>query len=70
MDTMIHIGDISASSIFSVKDIWRVNPDGEVRDTFRKLKYVFEMEEIIFFEKMNCENKNKTKNTDFYDEWI
>lgn len=33
----------------NAKQMWRVNPDGEVRDTFAKLRYVFEMEEDEFF---------------------
>ncbi|MFC2145629.1 thiamine pyrophosphate-binding protein, partial [Actinomycetota bacterium] len=52
-DLLIHIGEItgdySASSIVG-KHVWRVNEDGEVRDTFRKLQYVFEMSEQDFFE--------------------
>lgn len=50
-DLIIHIGDISgAYPFFNTKEVWRVNPDGEIRDTFHGLKYVFEMEEQYFFE--------------------
>lgn len=50
VDLLIHIGDITASNYaISAKEVWRVNPDGELRDTYGKLKYVFEMEEIEFF---------------------
>lgn len=31
------------------QEVWRVNPDGELRDHFRKLKYVFQTEEEWFF---------------------
>lgn len=49
-DLVIHIGDISASDYRLITDtVWRVNPDGELRDTFRKLKCVFEMDEEVFF---------------------
>ncbi|MDQ0511446.1 thiamine pyrophosphate-binding protein [Ancylobacter amanitiformis] len=51
-DIMIHIGEISGdydTLKASGKQVWRVNPDGEIRDTFRKLRYVFEMPEISFF---------------------
>lgn len=49
-DLIIHIGNISGAYMNVVgRHIWRVNPDGEIVDTFRKLKYVFEMEEDIFF---------------------
>lgn len=51
MDVLIHIGDISGAYVnINAKEVWRVNPDGEIRDTFQKLRYVFEMEEKDFFE--------------------
>ncbi len=31
-------------------EVWRISPDGEIRDTFRKLRYVFEMPETSFFQ--------------------
>lgn len=52
-DLSIHIGDItgdySASRVVG-KQIWRVSKDGELRDTYKKLQYVFEMSEEEFFE--------------------
>lgn len=52
VDLVIHIGDVSGAPILNnVKEVWRVNPDGEIRDTFKKQSYVFEMEEEYFFEK-------------------
>lgn len=52
-DLTIHIGEItgdySAGRIIG-SQVWRVNEDGELRDTFRKLHYVFEMPEQDFFE--------------------
>ncbi|TGY56188.1 thiamine pyrophosphate-binding protein [Parabacteroides distasonis] len=51
MDLLIHIGDVSGGNIgMRPHAVWRVNPDGELRDTYRKLTYVFEMEEQAFFE--------------------
>lgn len=51
-DTLIHIGDVSGSgALLRPKQVWRVNPDGELRDTFRKLTTVFEMSEEVFFER-------------------
>lgn len=51
-DVLIHIGDVADTLMMSVeKEVWRVCPDGEVCDTFRKLGYVFEMEEVQFFER-------------------
>lgn len=61
-DLLIHIGEISGdySSLgIGGKEVWRVNDDGEIKDTFRKLSYVFEMPEEIFFEKYTLnENSN------------
>ena len=51
---MVHIGDISSSDYkIQAKEVWRVNPDGEIRDTFQKLYNVFEMKEVEFFEYYN-----------------
>lgn len=53
-DLLIHIGEISGDySLLGMggKEVWRVNEDGEIRDTFRKLSHVFEMPEEVFFEK-------------------
>lgn len=62
LDLLIHLGDITASNYFlKVKEVWRVNLDGELRDTYGKLTKVFECEEQAFFEKyneINIENKN------------
>lgn len=69
MDVMIHIGDISGAYMnLRPAQVWRVNPDGEVRDTFRKLRYVFEMDELHFFRRYT--EKGKKGNTDFYGEWM
>lgn len=51
-DILIHIGEISGdypSLKMAGKQVWRVSEDGEIRDTFRKLRYVFEMREARFF---------------------
>lgn len=70
VDLLIHIGDISGGYMFFIpKKVWRVNPDGEVCDTFRKLQYTFEMEEEDFFERyINITTAEKSKNT-FIIEW-
>lgn len=51
---VIHIGEVSGAYQtfgvgFGAKSCWRVNPDGEYRDLFKKLSYVFQMDEIDFF---------------------
>lgn len=54
IDLLIHIGNVSGAYMNVVpKEVWRVNPDGEARDTFRKLRYIFEMPEEHFFEHYN-----------------
>lgn len=50
-DTLVHIGDVSGAYInVSARSVWRVNPDGELRDPFKVLKCVFKMREELFFE--------------------
>lgn len=52
-DITIHIGEVTgdyAGMSMIGKEVWRVSEDGEIRDTFRKLRYVFEMDEKTFFE--------------------
>lgn len=49
-DLVIYIGSISRyQSKMNEKEMWRVNPDGEIRDIEKKLTRVFEMEEVDFF---------------------
>jgi 2-succinyl-5-enolpyruvyl-6-hydroxy-3-cyclohexene-1-carboxylate synthase len=49
---LITIGEITGDYYtlnLGANHVWRVNPDGEIRDTIKKLKTVFEMPEICFF---------------------
>ncbi|MCG9606872.1 thiamine pyrophosphate-binding protein [Vibrio alginolyticus] len=60
-DVMIHIGEVSGdypSLRLAGKRIWRVSSDGEIRDTFNKLQYVFDMEESSFFERYISDSKS------------
>ena len=69
-DVLIHIGDISGAYMnLNVKEVWRIDENGELKDTFRKLKYVFEMSEYSFFSKINSILKEEKKDTSFYREW-
>lgn len=69
-DLIIHIGDVSGSyMVINTREVWRVNPDGEIRDSFRKLTNVFEMDEFSFFEKYNSFIENK-KDISFYEKWL
>lgn len=62
IDVLIDMGDISGAYIdINTKEVWRVNPDGMIRDNRKCQKYIFEMEEIELFEKYNklsSNNKN------------
>jgi 2-succinyl-5-enolpyruvyl-6-hydroxy-3-cyclohexene-1-carboxylate synthase len=59
-DVTIHIGEITgdySSAAIVGKEVWRVSDDGEIRDTFRKLRYVFEMNEKTFSERYTDQSK-------------
>lgn len=52
-DVFIHIGEVTgdySTLRMSGSHVWRVSEDGELRDTFRKLHYIFEMKERDFFD--------------------
>lgn len=54
LDLCIHIGEVSAEygclgNHLNKKNVWRVSPDGEIRDLFQKMSYMFEMNESDFF---------------------
>lgn len=68
-DVIIHLGEITGS-YYSFKNakVWRVNSDGEVRDPFKLLCSIFEMEEEEFFYYYN-ERKEPVMNT-YYQECI
>lgn len=56
-DVVIHLGEVSgdypSSRVLSEADeVWRVSEDGEIRDTGRRLRYVYQGSEKSFFTKM------------------
>ena len=61
IDLLIHIGEVSGDTYttgrLNPKEAWRVSSDGEVRDLFKKLVYVFEMDEQHFFMQYTSESK-------------
>lgn len=64
-DFVIHIGEISASNYnINMNSVWRVCEDGEIKDTYKKLRAVFEMREEVFFEHYS-QIERKEKNTFF-----
>ena len=49
-DTLIHIGNMSdMCGVVSPKNVWRVAEDGEISDRYQRLRKVFEMSELFFF---------------------
>ena len=70
IELLIDMGNISGSYMpINPKEVWRVNPDGEVRDTYKKLKYIFQMNELDFFIKYNKKTEQK-QNTEYFDLWL
>ncbi|MDD6461229.1 thiamine pyrophosphate-binding protein [Pseudoscardovia suis] len=64
MDLLIDMGEMSGAYMnLQPKSVWRVNPDGEIRDRWKKLTKVFEMEEINFFKHYNALRSETTKTT-------
>lgn len=69
IDLLIHLGNISGAYLrMYPKEVWRVDIDGEIRDTFKKLTYVFEMRELDFFRKYNDMTSTCIENTNIV-EW-
>ena len=64
-DLMIYIGDVSGAYYGRAKNVWRVNPDGEFRDLFKKLRNVFEMGEEYFF-RHYAEHSRNINRTDYF----
>lgn len=68
-DLVIYIGSISRySSGMNEKVMWRVNPDGKIRDIERKLTHVFAMEETDFFRYYADLHKGR-KNNSYAKQW-
>lgn len=69
IDLLIDLGEVSGSYMeIRPKEVWRVNSDGIIRDTYKRLTYIFSMNEFDFFKKYNT-IETKIKNTTYYEEW-
>ena len=69
VDLMIQIGEMSgAYDMYAVnpKQVWRVNPDGVIRDMQHRLTAVFEMQETEFF---HAYSNEKANNDGFLSDW-
>ena len=66
---LIDIGGISGAYIkIKPSEVWRVNQDGIIRDTYKKITKIFELDEVLFFKKYN-DLKNKNLSNNYYEEW-
>ena len=69
IDLLIDIGNMSGAYIeLKPKQVWRVHQDGEIRDQFRAIRLVFEMDELSFFKRYLSKEETAAK-TSYYDEW-
>lgn len=69
VDVMVHIGEISgAYAAPKPRQTWRVSLDGQPRDPFGKLRYVFDMPEEEFF-RAYAEVEGATAGHDLAAEW-
>ena len=61
VNLLIHIGEVSGGQ-FTVQanHVWRVSPDGALRDTFGNLRRVFMMPEEMFFNRYSIEDGSHT----------
>ena len=70
MDVLIHIGEVSGAYLsMRATQVWRISPDGQVRDTFRKLRYVFEMREEYFFKQYSAMTDGGKSEMNTYKAW-
>src|SRR5690606_1986029 len=63
-DITLHIGEITGDYPLlgmAEREVSRISADGEIRDTFRRLRYVFEMSETSFFRRYAGESGGATK---------
>lgn len=67
-DLMIHIGEVSGAYLnITPKNVWRVSPDGEIRNTFKCLTAVFEMSEKTFF--TSYAKSGESTDNEYYKRW-
>ena len=71
-DLVINMGSVSRyMSGMRKAEMWRVNPDGYIRDFEQKLTKVFQMDEKEFFQYYNsiANNRSETKVTEYAKAW-
>ena len=66
---LIYLGNVSGAYMsLKPEKVWRVNPDGDSRDCFKKVTGIFKTSELEFF-KRYIENNSNNKRTEYYNEW-
>lgn len=67
-DLLIHIGEVSGAYFgVNAAQVWRVSPDGELKNTYKNLRCVFEMTEEEFFTAY-ANNADPLRTTTFYNQ--
>ena len=70
-DLIIHIGEISGfyhPFTEGSSEVWRVSPDGQLRDLFKRLTNIFEMQESHFFESYSS-GSSKSAGGHYFSVW-
>lgn len=58
IELLIDMGEMSGAYMgLNPSEVWRVNSDGEIRDTYKKITKIFDMEEIDFFKRYAKDSK-------------
>lgn len=69
-DVLIHVGEVSgAHASIDAQEVWRVSPDGEPRDAFGRLRYIFDMGEAEFFDGYSAEAGGPKPRSEHLHEW-
>lgn len=70
-DILLHLGEVSGDYYTTGKfiggpKVWRISPDGELRDYFHTLTDIFEMSEKYFFETYSNMHSSEGNNSNSY----
>ena len=70
IDLLIHIGEVTGSyHQLKIKNVWRVSPDGELRDTYNKLSKIFDVDEEYFFNYYGNSAQEYNYSSNLLEEW-
>lgn len=69
MDLLIDMGEMSGAYMgLNPKEVWRVNPDGQIRDTWKKITHIFDMQELDFFQRYSELSASDGMKLSYYEE--